>query len=72
MPADSDPSQGLAPKVIQQGVAEAIATPTPRPPPVAVETPQVECPETDGKPMADDTWQATTMHYAGTALAIHF
>ena len=72
MSAKSDPRQGLAPKVILQGVAEAVVTPAPRPPPIAVETPAEEYPDTDGKPMADNTWQATTMHYAGTALAIHF
>ena len=72
MPAKSDPRQGLAPKVILQGVAGAVVTPAPKPPPSAVETPAEEYPDTDGKPMADNTWQATTMHYAGTALAIHF
>ena len=72
MPAESDPLQGLAPGVILQGVAEAVVTPAPRPPPIAVERPEEEYPDTDGKPMAEDTWQAATMHYAGTALAIHF
>ena len=62
----------MAPKVILQGVAEAVVTPAPRPPPSAVERPEAEYPDTDGKPMADNTYQATTMHYAGTALAIHF
>ena len=38
-----------------------------------METPEeVEYPDTDGKPMAENTWQADTMHYAGMALAIHF
>ena len=72
MSAKSDPLEGLAPGVILQGVAEAVATPVPRPPPIAVERPEEEYPDTDGKPMAENTWQATTMHYAGTALAIHF
>ena len=72
MPAKSDPLQGLAPGVILQGVAEAVATPAPRPPPIAVVRPEEELPDTDGKPMADNSWQAITMHYAGTALAIHF
>ena len=72
MPAKSDQSKGLAPKVILQGVAEAVATPALRSPPIVVETPAVEYPETDGKPLADNTWQATTMHYAGTVLAIQF
>ena len=58
--------------MILQGVAGAVVTPAPKPPPSAVETPAEEYPDTDGKPMADNTWQATTMHYAGTALAIHF
>ena len=62
----------MAPRVILQGVAEAVVTPAPRPPPSAVERPEAEYPDTDGKPMADNTYQATTMHYAGTALAIHF
>ena len=72
MSAKSDPLQGLAPGVILQGVAEAVATPAPRPPPIAAERPEEELPDTDGKPMADNSWQAITMHYAGTALAIHF
>ena len=55
-----------------QGVAETVVTPTPEPPPIAVEGPEEEYPDTDGKPMADNTWQATTMHYAGPVLAIHF
>ena len=60
------------PGVILQGVREAVATPAPTPPPIAVESPGEEYPDTDGKPMADNSWQAITMHYAGTALAIHF
>ena len=55
-----------------QGVAETVATPAPEPPPIAVERPEEEYPDTDGKPMADNSWQATTMHYAGPVLAIHF
>ena len=72
MPAESDPLQGMAPGVILQSVAEAVATPVPRPPPIAVERPEEEYPVTDGKPMAENTWQAATMRYAGDALAIHF
>ena len=62
----------MAPRVILQGVAEAVVTPTPKPPPSAEERREAEYPDTDGKPMADNAYQATTMHYAGTALAIHF
>ena len=51
---------------------EAVATPVPRPPPIAVERPGEEYPDSDGKPMADNGWQAITMHYAGAALEIHF
>ena len=62
----------MASSVSLQGVAEAVVTPAPEPPPIAVERPEVEYPDTDGKPMADNTWQATTMHYADGVLAIHF
>ena len=73
MQANSDQPRELGPGVILQGVAEDGATPAaPALPTIAVETPAVEYPDTDGKPMADDTWQAATMHYAGTVLAFHF
>ena len=72
MPAKSDPLEGLVPGVILQGVAEAVATPVSRPPPITVVRPEEEYPDTDGKPMAENTWQAATMRYAGDALAIHF
>ena len=62
----------MAPEVILQGVPEAVVTPASQPPPIAGERPEEEYPDTDGRPMADNTWQATTMHYAGEALAIHF
>ena len=59
--------------MILQGVPAAVVAPAHRPPPIAVETPEeVEYPDTDGKPMAENTWQATTMRYAGDALEIHF
>ena len=72
MPAKSDPLEGLAPGVILQGVAEAVATPVPRPSPSTVARPEEEYPDTDGKPMAENTWQAATMRYAGDALTMHF
>ena len=62
----------MAPGVILQGVAETVVTPTPRPPPIAVDRPEEEYPDTDGKPMAENTWQAATMRYAGEVLTIHF
>ena len=62
----------MSPRASLQGVAETVATPLPRPPPIAVERTEEEYPDTDGKPMAENTWQATTMRYAGDALAIHF
>ena len=62
----------MAPGVILQGVAEAVAMPVPRPPPIAVERPEEEYPGTDGKPIAENTWQAARVRYAGDALAIHF
>ncbi|MDE0627706.1 MAG: Uma2 family endonuclease [Bryobacterales bacterium] len=72
MPAKSDPTPGTSSRVSLQGVAETVVTAAPEPPPIAVERPEEEYPDTDGKPMADNTWQATTMHYAGPVLAIHF
>ena len=72
MSAKSDPLQGMASGVILQGVAETVVTPGPRPPPIAVERPEEEYPDTDGKPMAENTWQATTMRYAGEVLTIRF
>ena len=62
----------MSSRVSPQGVAETVVTAAPEPPPIAVERPEEEYPDTDGKPMADNTWQATTMHYAGPVLAIHF
>ena len=62
----------MASGVILQGAAEAVVTPTPKPTPIAVERPEMEYPDTDGKPMADNTWQATTMRYAGEVQTIHF
>lgn len=67
-----DPLQGLAPRVVLQDVAEAVVTPAPKPPSIAVERPEVKSSDTDGTPMADNPRQSTTMHDAGTALAIHF
>ena len=61
----------MSPRASLQGVAETVVTLAPEPPPIAVERPEEEYPDTDGKPMADNTWQATTMHYAGGVLAIH-
>ena len=72
MSAESGPLQGTVPGDIQQDAAEAVVTPAPKPTPIAAEMPEVEYPDTDGKPMADNSWQAITMHYAGPALAIHF
>ncbi|MDE0126802.1 MAG: hypothetical protein OXN97_19725 [Bryobacterales bacterium] len=71
MPAKSDPTPGMSSRVSLQGVAETVVTAAREPPPIAVERPEEEYPDTDGKPMADNTWQATTMHYAGPVLAIH-
>ena len=63
----------MPPGVVLQGVPGTVATPVPRPPPILVEMPEEEkYPDTDGKPMAENTWQATTMRYAGDALEIHF
>ena len=62
----------MAAGVILQSVPEAVETPAPGPSQITVERPEEEYPDTDGKPIADNTWQATTMHYAGEALAIHF
>ena len=72
MPAKSGPLKGMVPGVSLQGAAEAVVTPAPRPRPIAVERPEVEYPDTDGKPMADNTWQAATMRYAGEVLTIRF
>ena len=63
----------MPPGVVLQGVPGTVATPVPSPPPILVEMPEEEeYPDTDGKPMAENTWQATTMRYAGDALEIHF
>ena len=64
--------RGVSSRVSLQGVAETVVTPAPEPPPIPVGRPEEEYPDTGGKPMADNTWQATTMHYAGPVLAIHF
>ena len=72
MPAKSGPLQGMVSGVILRGAAEAVVTHTPKPTPIAVKRPEMEYPDTDGKPMAKNTWQAATMRYAGEVLTIHF
>ena len=54
------------------GRARAVVTPVPGYPSIAVERPEEEYPGTDGKPMAENTWQATTTYYAGCSLATRF
>ena len=76
MPAESDQRQGTPRRVVFQGVAEAVVAdglvPVPVQPPQDVRMAEVEYPDTDGLPMADNDFQAVTMHYAGPALARHF
>lgn len=76
MPAESDQRQGTPHGVVSQGVAEAVVAdglaPVPVLPPQDVRMAEVEYPDTDGLPMADNDFQAVTMHYAGPALARHF
>ena len=72
MPAKSGPLQGMVSGVILRGAAEAVVTPTPKPTPIAVKRPEMEYADTDGKPMADNTWQVAAMRYAGEVLTIHF
>ena len=62
----------MAPGVILQSVSEAVVGPIPKAPPIAEERPEEEYPDTDAKPLAENTWQLSTMNYAGEALAIHF
>ena len=76
MPAESDQRQGTPRRVVFQGVAEAVVAdglvPVPVQPHQDVRMAEVEYPDTDGLPMADNDFQAVTMHYAGPALARHF
>ena len=62
--------------MVFQRVAEAVIAdgrvPVPAQPPQGFRMAEAEYPDTDGLPMADNDFQAVTMHYAGPALARHF
>ncbi|MDE0126786.1 MAG: Uma2 family endonuclease [Bryobacterales bacterium] len=76
MSAKANPQRGSVQGVVFQGLpepvpAEAPALP-PLPRPLDPGRHKLEFPSGDGLPMSDNNFQAVTMHYSGTALALHF
>lgn len=62
--------------VVFQGLAEPVPAEAPAAPPLPRPLDsgrqELEFPSGDGLPMSENNFQAVTMHYAGTALAMHF